>query len=62
MLIEFARNYAILGEIGEQFARANEAYRLLTGLAAENPNSVTYQRDLSVAYNQVGNVRWPKPI
>jgi tetratricopeptide (TPR) repeat protein len=56
MLIEFARNYAILGDTGKQFARANEAYRLLTRLAAENPNSVTYQRNLSVAYHEVGDV------
>jgi hypothetical protein len=46
MVIEFARNYAILGDTGKQFARANEAYRLLTGLAAENPNNVTYQRHI----------------
>ena len=35
MLIQFARNYEILGDTGKQFARANEAYRLLAGLAAE---------------------------
>ncbi|MFZ2137432.1 MAG: toll/interleukin-1 receptor domain-containing protein, partial [Xanthobacteraceae bacterium] len=56
MLIQFARNYEILGDTGKQFARANEAYRLLAGLAAERPNDMTYQRDLSVAYDEIGKV------
>ena len=56
MLIQFARNYAILGDTGKQFARASEAQRLLAGLATERPNDITYQRDLSVAYNRVGDV------
>ena len=57
MLIAFARNYKILGDTGKQFARANEAYRLLVGLAAEKPDDTTYQRDLSVAYIEIGDVR-----
>jgi tetratricopeptide (TPR) repeat protein len=56
MLIQFARNYEILGDTGRQFARANEAQRLLAGLAAEKTDDLTYQRDLSVAYNKVGDV------
>jgi tetratricopeptide (TPR) repeat protein len=56
MLIQFARNYAILGDTGKQFARANEAYRLLAGLVAEKPDDTTYQGDLSVAYDGVGDV------
>ena len=56
MLIAFARNYKILGDTGKQFARANEAYRLLVGLAAEKPDDTTYQRDLSIAYREVGDV------
>jgi tetratricopeptide (TPR) repeat protein len=56
MLIEFARNYAILGDTGKQRARAEEASRLLAELAAEKPDDTTYQRDLSVAYNEVGDV------
>src|SRR6516165_5571758 len=54
MLIQFARNYAILGDTAKQFARTNEALDLLASLAAEKPGGVTYQRDLSVAYNEVG--------
>jgi len=56
MLIQFARNYELLGDTGKQFARASEAHRLLARLAAEKPNDTTYQRDLSVAYEEVGDV------
>src|SRR5262249_3775607 len=56
MLIEFARNYQLLGDTGKQLARANEAHRLLAGLAAEKPDDISYQRDLWVAYNEVGDV------
>src|SRR5262249_15109982 len=56
MLIQFARNYAILGDTGKQFARANEAYRLLAGLAAEKPDDTTYQASLAIAYDEVGDV------
>src|SRR5262249_43671237 len=57
MLIQFARNYRILGDTGKQLARANEAHRLLAGLAARKPNDVTYQESLSVAFDEVGDVR-----
>src|SRR5262249_61177173 len=57
MLIQFARSYAILGDTGKQFARASEAYRLLVGLATENPRDTTYQRDLAVAYKEIGDVQ-----
>jgi hypothetical protein len=57
MLIEFARNYAVLGDTGKQRERATEAYRLLAALAAEKPDDTTYQRDLSVTYNEVGDVQ-----
>ena len=56
MLIQFARNYAILGDTSKQFARANEARRLLTGLAAEKPDDTAYLWDLSGAYSAVGDV------
>jgi hypothetical protein len=39
----FARNYEILGDTGRQFARANEAFRLLAELAAEKPGDKTSQ-------------------
>jgi tetratricopeptide (TPR) repeat protein len=48
-------NYEILGDTGKQFARANEAHRLLAGLAAEKPDR-TYQGDLAIAYDEVGDV------
>src|SRR6516164_2895379 len=56
MLIQFARNYAILGDTSKQFANANEAHHLLAGLAAEKPDDTTYQWGLSVAYGEVGDV------
>jgi TIR domain len=57
MLIQFARNYAILGDSGKQLARANEAHRLLAELAAQKPNDATYQASLSEAFDEVGDVR-----
>jgi tetratricopeptide (TPR) repeat protein len=56
MLIQFARNYAILGDTSKQLARANEAYRLLARLSAQKPEDVTYQRGLATAFDEVGNV------
>jgi tetratricopeptide (TPR) repeat protein len=56
MLIQFARNYQILGDTGKQFERVSEAYGLLAGLAAEKPGDAIYQRDLSIAYAEVGEV------
>jgi tetratricopeptide (TPR) repeat protein len=56
MLIQFARNYAILGDSTRQLARADEARRLLSGLSAEKPDDLSYQRDLAVALNEVGDV------
>jgi hypothetical protein len=35
MLIEFARNYEMLGNTQYQLARAEEAHRFMIGLAAE---------------------------
>jgi tetratricopeptide (TPR) repeat protein len=56
MLIHLARNYAILGDTGKQFARVIDAHRLLAGLAAEKPEAKNYQADLAVVYNEVGDV------
>jgi hypothetical protein len=49
MLIQFARNFGILGNIGKQFARANEAYRLLARFAVEKSDDIVYQWDLTGA-------------
>src|SRR5262249_54305779 len=56
MLIQFARNYAILGDTGKQSARANEAHHLLSVLSAQKPDDTGYQRDLAIAYHEVGKV------
>src|SRR5262249_25359825 len=52
MLIQFARNYAILGDTGKQSARANEAHHLLSVLSAQKPDDTGYQRDLAIAYHE----------
>jgi len=57
MLIEFARNYEILGDTGKQFARVTEAHRLFAALAAERPDDLTYQRQLGIALNELGIVQ-----
>jgi tetratricopeptide (TPR) repeat protein len=60
MLIEFARNYAILGDTGQERAHAAEAFRLLSGLAAAKPNDPTYQYSLAAAYDEIGDVQVPQ--
>jgi tetratricopeptide (TPR) repeat protein len=57
MLIQFARNYAILGDTNKQRERANEAYRLLVGLATEKPDDTDYQGGLALAYIEIGDVQ-----
>ena len=55
MLIEFARNYEILGNTTLQHARASEAHRLMAGLVAEAAGNLTFQRELSITYTEVGD-------
>jgi tetratricopeptide (TPR) repeat protein len=57
MLIQFARNYAILGDTRRQFERAADASRLLGGLARERPDDLSYQEGLAAAYTEVGKVQ-----
>ena len=58
MLIQFARNYAVLGRYrqGAQ-PHAEEAYHLLAGLAAAKPDDTDYQDGLAAAYDEIGNVQ-----
>jgi tetratricopeptide (TPR) repeat protein len=56
MLIEFARNYEMLGNTQYQLARAEAAHRFIIGLAAEDPNNIDWQNDVSVTYNEVGRL------
>jgi tetratricopeptide (TPR) repeat protein len=56
MLIEFAHNYEMLGNTQYQLARAETAHRFMIGLAAEDPNNIDWQNDLSITYNEVGRV------
>src|SRR5579862_1574837 len=55
MLIEFARNYAILGNTDARQARALEADQLLMQLASEQPNNRSWQNDLAVAKTELGH-------
>jgi tetratricopeptide (TPR) repeat protein len=56
MLIEFARNYALLGDSQKRHQRAEEAHRILVKLAGEWPNASNVQADLANAYVELGNV------
>jgi tetratricopeptide (TPR) repeat protein len=56
MLIEFARNYEMLGTSPYQLARAEAARRFMIGLAAEEPTNVEWQNDLIITYNEVGRI------
>ena len=55
MLIQFARNYQILGDTRKRKERAEEARRLLTDLADENPDDMRYQNNLAMALDEIGN-------
>ena len=57
MLIQFAHNYAMLGDTGKQLAHAEDAYRLLAGLAAARPDDSNYQDTLAAAFDEIGNVQ-----
>jgi tetratricopeptide (TPR) repeat protein len=57
MLIQFARNYAALGDSGKERSRAEEAHHLLAGLAAAKPDDANYQIGLAAAYDEIGNVQ-----
>ncbi|MFZ2017233.1 MAG: tetratricopeptide repeat protein, partial [Methyloceanibacter sp.] len=56
MLIQFARNYAVLGNTGKWKERALEAQQLFAGLADESLEEVRYQSGLLTADNEVGDV------
>jgi tetratricopeptide (TPR) repeat protein len=56
MLIEFARNYEILGDTTKQRERAEEAHRIMVALAADRGDDPTVLRDLSVSYDERGDV------
>jgi tetratricopeptide (TPR) repeat protein len=56
MLIEFARNYKILGDTTRQLQRAEEAHRIMTVLANASGSDHSAQRDLMVAHGERGSV------
>ena len=56
MLIQFARNYATLGDTEKWKERALEAHRLFDDLMHESPQELRYQEGLLAADNAVGDV------
>jgi tetratricopeptide (TPR) repeat protein len=56
MLIQFARNYEILGDTANQKSRAEEARQIMAELAAEMPDDPEKLRTLSAALNEQGEV------
>ena len=56
MLIQFARNYAIVGDTVKERARALEAQQLLTALTKETPVDLNFQWELAAVDDAVGNV------
>jgi tetratricopeptide (TPR) repeat protein len=56
MLMEFARNYAILGDTNRQFQISTDAFQLLVKLTDDKPDDLTYQRHLSIALGEVCEV------
>ena len=56
MLIQFARNYAIVGDTGKERARALEAQQLLSALIKEKPVDLNFQWELAAVNDAVGDV------
>ena len=56
MLIDFAHNYAALGHGELQRARATEAEGLMQRLAAEAPGNFAWLRQLSVTFDELGDL------
>jgi tetratricopeptide (TPR) repeat protein len=56
MLIDFARVHGALADNELNYARASEAGRLLWGLADELPGNPSWQLDLSIAYERLGDL------
>jgi tetratricopeptide (TPR) repeat protein len=56
MLIQFARNYEILGDTTKQRERADEAHRIMAALAADTGDDLATLRDLSVGQDERGDV------
>jgi len=56
MLIQFARNYAVLGDTHKWKERAEAARTLLVQLLDETPGNPLYERNLSRAEDELGDV------
>ena len=56
MLIEFARNYEVLGDSSKQRDRAAEAHRVMLGVTAQDRANVEFRRELGVTDLELGDV------
>jgi tetratricopeptide (TPR) repeat protein len=56
MLIEFARNYEVLGDTTHRRERIEDAHRIMATLAETSSEDATALRDLSVAQNERGDL------
>ena len=56
MLIQFARNYEVLGRTAKQAEYLDQAERIMRSLAGRAETDLRAQRDLSVAFNERGDV------
>ena len=56
MLIQFARNYEILGDTTKQRQRADEAHRIIAALAAQQLDDAEAQHALAAAHDERGRV------
>ncbi|NBC34502.1 MAG: TIR domain-containing protein [Alphaproteobacteria bacterium] len=57
MHIEFGRTLATLGDTHGQLNRAEAAVAVLEDLVADDPDTLQWQRDLAVAFSEVGDAR-----
>ncbi len=56
MLMEFARNYEMLGKTEDQRARGEGAHRFMLGLAGQDQSNTGWQADLFATYNKIGDI------
>jgi tetratricopeptide (TPR) repeat protein len=56
MLIQFARNYKVLGDTAKWYENSEKAFQLLAGLFQEYPDDPLYARDLGLAGIEIGDV------
>ena len=59
-LNEFATTYLTQGDLDAAQAAAEQSRDIIAKLAAADPGNAEWQRDLSVSWNKLGDVRMPR--